>query len=61
MSKCDFSKIVDFTYENCEQVDVKDQIIYCRCPICGDSTTKKNVKRFKISYYPSYDEYMCVC
>lgn len=61
MSKCDFSKIVDFTYENCEQVDVKDQIIYCRCPICGDSTTKKTVKRFRISYYPVYDEYMCVC
>lgn len=48
-------------YEKCQLVKVKKDEWNCRCPLCGDSTTKPHVRRFHINYYPTYDTFMFKC
>ena len=54
-------RITEMLYEKCEKVSINGNKWNCRCPLCGDSTTKSNVKRFYIDYYPLYDTYMYKC
>jgi len=54
-------RITEMLYEKCQKVTIKKNEWVCRCPLCGDSTTKSNVKRFHINYYPAYDTFMYKC
>jgi DNA primase len=54
-------RITEMLYEKCEKVSIEKNKWNCRCPLCGDSTTKPNVKRFYINYYSKYDTYMYKC
>lgn len=53
--------ITEMLYDKCSKVVTKPGIWNCRCPICGDSKTKPNARRFVINYYPAYDTYMYKC
>jgi len=54
-------KITEMLFEKCVGVIVKNDSWLCRCPLCGDSVTKKHAKRFHIDYYPQYNTYMYKC
>jgi len=54
-------RITEMLYEKCEKVSANKNKWNCRCPLCGDSTTKNNAKRFHVNYYPIYDTYMYKC
>src|SRR6056297_1100358 len=54
-------RITEMLYEKCKKVNINGNKWNCRCPLCGDSTTKPNVKRFHVNYYPLYDTYMYKC
>ena len=54
-------RITEMLYEKCQMVQVNRDEWNCRCPLCGDSTTKPHVRRFHINYYPEYDTFMYKC
>lgn len=54
-------RISEMLYDKCQNVITKPNKWICRCPLCGDSTTKKNARRFYINYYQPYDTYMYKC
>lgn len=54
-------RISEMLYEKCQQVIEKSGSWNCRCPLCGDSKTKLNVRRFHVDFYPTYNTYMYKC
>ena len=63
MSDIEFGRVVDSISKYLEMpiIDYTNEIIWSRCPLCGDSTTNKKVRRFKIDFYPSYDTFVYHC
>jgi DNA primase len=57
----DSYKIEEFIYQHCDQVAPKTGGWIMRCPICGDSRTKPNVKRFHLDYFSKANEYTYFC
>lgn len=43
------------------KIDWSRKHIESRCPYCGDSRTKKKVRRFYIDFYPTYDTFIFKC
>lgn len=54
-------RITEMLYDHCQKVVVKNNSWLCRCPLCGDSTTKSHVRRFHIDFYSKYNTYMYKC
>jgi len=54
-------RITEMLYDKCQKVVVKQNAWVCRCPICGDSKTKSNVRRFYVDFYQIYDTYVYKC
>ncbi len=43
------------------KIDWSKTHIEARCPFCGDSRTKKNVRRFHIDFYQTYNTFIFKC
>lgn len=57
----DFSKVIELAYEKLESPKIGNNCVRSRCPLCGDSKTKSNVRRFYIDYYAPYNDYITKC
>lgn len=61
MTKISWDKVVETALNNLEIPQIKEDYIDARCPYCGDSKTKPYARRFRINYYPQYDQYIAKC
>lgn len=57
-----FDKVIELSeWLEKPKIDYGKRHIESRCPFCGDSRTKKNVKRFHVDFYSPYNTFIYKC
>lgn len=57
----DFYRALEVSNEICDGVTTKGEGIVARCPVCGDSSKSKRIKRLHIDWYSRYDTWVVTC
>lgn len=62
MSNITFDKVIEVA-QSLEKfkINIEWQHVESRCPFCGDSKTKRNVRRFHVDFYGKYNTYIYKC